>query len=82
MSYVFLKDDEKSQASNSEIEAKDAKWKSIAGLALMNVYDLEKQSTKLMTFFWYQMLLHSVLRVYQTFLVYGGLLEKYFYLQA
>ena len=28
------------------MEAKDAKWKSIAGLALMNVYDSEKQSTK------------------------------------
>ena len=32
--------------SDSEMEAKDAKWKSIAGLALMNVYDPEKQSTK------------------------------------
>ena len=28
------------------MKAKDAKWKSIAGLALMNVYGLEKQSTK------------------------------------
>ena len=28
------------------MEAKDAKWKSIAGSALMNVYDPEKQSTK------------------------------------
>ena len=46
MSCVFLKDDEKSQGSNSEMEAKDAKWKSIAGLALMNVYDPEKRRTK------------------------------------
>ena len=42
----FLKHDEKDQVSDSEMEAKDAKWKSIAGLALMNVYDPEKQSTK------------------------------------
>ena len=28
------------------MEAKDAKWKSVAGLALMNVYDPEKQSTR------------------------------------
>ena len=42
----FLKHDEKGQVSDSEMEVKDAKWKSIAGLALMNVYDPEKQSTK------------------------------------
>ena len=42
----FLKHDEKDQVSDSGMEAKDAKWKSIAGLALMNVYDPEKQSTK------------------------------------
>ena len=46
MSCVFLKDDKKYQASNSEMEAKDAKWKSMAVLALMNVYDPEIQSTK------------------------------------
>ena len=34
------------QVSDSEMETKDAKWKSIAGLALMNVYDPERQSTK------------------------------------
>ena len=28
------------------MKAKDANWKSVAGLALMNVYDLEKQSAK------------------------------------
>ena len=42
----FLKHDEEDQLSDSEMEAKDAKWKSIAGLALINVYDPEKQSTK------------------------------------
>ena len=42
----FLKHDEKDQVSDCEMEAKDAKWKSIAGLALMNVYDPEKQSPK------------------------------------
>ena len=42
----FLKHDEKDQVSDSEMEAKDEKWKSIAGLALMNVYDPEKQSMK------------------------------------
>ena len=42
----FLKDGEEDQVSDSEMEAKDAKWKSIAGSALMNVYDPEKQSTK------------------------------------
>ena len=46
MSCGFLKHDEEDQVSDSEMEAKDAKWKSIAGLALMNVYDPEKQSTK------------------------------------
>ena len=46
MSCGFLKHDQKYQVSDSEMEAKDAKWKSIAGLALMNVYDPEKQSTK------------------------------------
>ena len=42
----FLKHDEKDQVCDSEMESKNAKWKSIAGLALMNVYDPEKQSTK------------------------------------
>ena len=42
----FLKHDEKDQISDSGMEAKDAEWKSIAGSALMNVYDPEKQSTK------------------------------------
>ena len=42
----FLKDGEEDQVSDSEMEAKDAKWKSIAGSARMNVYDPEKQSTK------------------------------------
>ena len=42
----FLKHDEEDQVSDSEMEAKDAKWKLIAGLALINVYDPEKQSTK------------------------------------
>ena len=46
MSCGFLKHDEEDQVSDSEMEVKDAKWKSIAGLALMNVYDPEKQSTK------------------------------------
>ena len=34
------------QVSHSAIKAKDAKWKSLAGLTLMNVYDPEKQSTE------------------------------------
>ena len=42
----FLTDGEEDQLSRSEMEAKDAKFKSIAGLALMNVCDSEKQSTK------------------------------------
>ena len=42
----FLKDGEGHQVFDSEMEAKDAKWKSIEGLALMNVYDPEKQNTK------------------------------------
>ena len=46
MSCGFLKDGEEDQVSDSEIEAKEAKWKSIARLALMNVYNPEKQSTK------------------------------------
>ena len=46
MSGGFLKDGEEVQVSDSQMEAKDAKWKSIAGLALTNVYDPEKQSTK------------------------------------
>ena len=46
MSCGFLRHDEKGQVSDSEMEVKDAKWKSIAGLALMNVYDPGKQSTK------------------------------------
>ena len=41
-----LKDGEEDQVSDSEMEAKYAKWKSIAGSAFMNVYDPEKQSTK------------------------------------
>ena len=45
-SCVFVKYDEENQASNSEMEAKDVKRKSIARLALMNVHDPEKQSTK------------------------------------
>ena len=44
--FGLLKDAEEDQVSDSEMEAKDAKWKSIAGLALMNVYEPEKQSTK------------------------------------
>ena len=46
MSRGFLKDGEEDQVSDFEEEAKDAKWKSIAGLALMNAYDPEKQSKK------------------------------------
>ena len=46
MSCGFLKHDEEDQVSDSEMEAKDAKWKLIAGLALIIVYDPEKQSTK------------------------------------
>ena len=42
----FLKHSEEDRVSDSQIEDKDAKWKSIARLALMNVYDPEKQSTK------------------------------------
>ena len=42
----FLNDGEEDQVYDSEMEAKDAKWKSVAGLALMNAYDPEKQSTK------------------------------------
>ena len=42
----FLTDGEEDQLSNSEMEAKDAEFKSTAGLAQMNVYDPEKQSTK------------------------------------
>ena len=44
MSCGFLKDGEEDQLSDSEMEAKDAKWKSIAGLALTN--DPEKRSRK------------------------------------
>ena len=46
MSCGFLTDREKDQLSDSKIEAKDAKWKSISGLAMMNVYDPKKQNTK------------------------------------
>ena len=46
MSCGFLKHDEEDQVSDSEMEVKDAKWKSIPGLEMMNVYDPEKQSTK------------------------------------
>ena len=46
MSSRLLKDGEEDQVSHSEMKAKDAKWKSIAGLTLMNVYNPEKQSTK------------------------------------
>ena len=42
----FLQNGEEDQVFDSEMEAKDAKWKSIAGLAFMNVHDPEKQSTK------------------------------------
>ena len=48
----FLKHDEEDQVFDSEMETKDTKWKSIAGLALMNVYDPEKQSTKFDDLFW------------------------------
>ena len=51
MSCGFLKDGEEDQVSDSEMEAKDTKWRSIGGLALMNVYDPEKQSTKCDDFF-------------------------------
>ena len=37
MSCGLLKDGEEDQVSHSEMKAKDAKWKSIAELALMNV---------------------------------------------
>ena len=74
----FLKHDEEDQVSDSEMEAEDAKWKSIAGLALMNVYDPEKQSTKFDYLLLVAELLYSVLSVCQTFRVYGGLLEKHF----
>ena len=60
------------------MEAKDAKWKSIAGSALMNVYDPEKQSTKFDDLLLVADTGYSVLSVYQTFRVYGGLLEKHF----
>ena len=46
MSCRLLKYGEKDQVSHSEMKAKDAKWKLIAGLTLMNVYDPGKQSTK------------------------------------
>ena len=46
MSCGFLKDGKEDQVSDSKMEAKDAKWKSITGLALMNIYDPEKQSRK------------------------------------
>ena len=42
----ILKRDEEDKVSDSEMEAKDAKWKLVAGLALMNVYDPEKQITR------------------------------------
>ena len=45
MSCGFLKHGEEDEVSDFEIEAKDAKCKSIARLALMSVYDSEKQST-------------------------------------
>ena len=46
MSCRLLKDGEEDQVSHSEMKAKDAKWKLIAGLTLRNVYDPEKQITK------------------------------------
>ena len=46
MSCGFLTDGEENQLSDSEMEAKNAKWKSIGRLALMNGYDPEKKSTK------------------------------------
>ena len=46
MSCGFLKDGEEDQVPDSEMEAKVAKWKLIAGLALMNVYDPDKQITE------------------------------------
>ena len=41
MSGRLLKDGEDDQVWHSEMKAKDAKWKSVAGLTLMNVYDPE-----------------------------------------
>ena len=77
----FLKHDEKDQVSDSEMEAKDAKWKSIAGLALMNVYDPEKQSTKFDDLLLVADTALQCIKYDQTFHVYGGILEKHF-LQA
>ena len=41
-----LADEENDTVAHSEIKAKEARWKSIAGLALMNTFNPEKQSTK------------------------------------
>ena len=42
-----LADEENDPVAHSEIKAKEARWKSIGGLALMNTFNPEKQSTKL-----------------------------------
>ena len=84
MSCEFLKDGEEVQTSDSEIEAKDAKWKLIGGLALMNVYDPEKQSTKFDDFLLVADTASQCIKCVsnQTFRVYGGLLEKHFLLSC
>ena len=41
-----LADEENDLVAHSEIKAKEARWKSIGGLALMNTFNPEKQSTK------------------------------------
>ena len=61
------------------MKAKDAKRKLIAGLTLMNVYDPGKQSTKFDDLLLVaNTALHCIRCVYQTFRVYGFLLEKHF----
>ena len=42
----YMQFEEEDQVSDSEIEAEDAKWKSITGLALIIVCDPDKQSMK------------------------------------
>ena len=81
MSCRFSKDGEEDQVYDSEMEAKDAIWKSITGLALMNALDPEKQSTKFDYLFGSRYCFTVYLsRVYQILRdrVYGGLLEKHF----
>ena len=60
------------------MEAKDAKWKSIAGLALMNVYDPEKQITKFDDLLLVADTALQYINLHQTIRVYGGLLENHF----